>query len=85
MAYLTGAKVFDENDEDWACEVDYAPAEKYFNLPVNFVSQTWEQALNNVIGMLTAFANSNDFAQSAFEGRQALTVGFDDGNLHRIY
>ena len=85
-AYLTGAKRFDETDDDWACEADYAPIEKYFKLPVNFVrDKTWDQLLSDLIEILQAFVKSGEFAQSVFIERQALTVGFDDGNLHRIY
>jgi hypothetical protein len=29
--YLSGSKSFDPNDEDWPCDTDYLPAERYSN------------------------------------------------------
>ncbi len=30
-AYISGAEQYDENDDDWACESDFTPNEKYLH------------------------------------------------------
>jgi len=29
--YLTGSNEFDEEDDDWACSIDFEPKDKYFD------------------------------------------------------
>ena len=44
--YLIGSKVFDDNNDDWASNVDFAPQNKYLSLGQNGVS--WGVILEEV-------------------------------------
>ena len=80
MVYLTGAEIYDQDDDDWAGEIDYQPprANKYFLIPREFTKGLkWQGVLDLVVEWLKEYAASHP---GLFEGR-AVTAGFDDGKL----
>ena len=85
VAYLTGSREYDPEDDDWACRQDFVPAEKYFDLSGAFDGgATWHEVLHNVVGMVKRFLGSPEFPGSFLSGASAVTVGFDDGDLERV-
>lgn len=82
MVYITGAEIYDADDDDWAGEIDYQPirANKYLTLPpdaaaglkrakvLELVIDTLKQLVKNEPGRLL-FAN------------RVVTANFDDGDL----
>ena len=83
--YLIGSKEFDKNDDDWACNSDFEPKNKYFDLPSDYVfGKNWETVLNDSLSILTEYISSNEFNKSIFKDATAIAVGFDDGDLHRL-
>jgi hypothetical protein len=85
VAYLTGSREYDPEDDDWACRQDFVPAEKYFDLRDAFdAGAAWGEVLQIVVGMVKRFVESPEFSGSFLSGASAVTVGFDDGDLERV-
>ena len=85
MAYLTGSREYDPEDDGWACREDYVPDEKYFDLSEAFdTGANWREVLPNVVGMVKRFVESPEVAGTFLSGASAVTVGFDDGDLERV-
>jgi hypothetical protein len=83
--YLIGSNEFDENDSDWATNSDFEPKDKYFQLPAkDFKKLSWQQVLDQIESELKTFSKSAKFRNSFFSKAQAVTTGFDDGDLVRI-
>lgn len=81
--YVSGAKSFDPDNDDWACEKDYYPDGRY--LDVSFDKDGgWESMLTAAIGLITRYVESSEFRTSFLKNARAITVGFDDGDLKRI-
>ncbi|WP_420346006.1 hypothetical protein [Pelagibius sp.] len=84
-AYLTGARRFDPDDDDWACDEAFTPSERYFPLdrtPTG--SEDWGYVRQQVIEALKAFLVSDVGRHSFLAKAEAVTVGFDDGDLFRV-
>jgi len=85
MVYLTGAEVYDPDDDDWAGEIDYQPARKikYLLLPRGFSSGLkWKGVLELVVNSLKEIVEQ-DPGRILFSGR-AVTAGFEDGELSLV-
>jgi hypothetical protein len=83
-AYLAGAKRFDPDDDDWACDEDFAPEERYVPLPVRRREAGWERVREMVVEAVRGYLASKDAAGSFMAKAKAVTVGFDDGDLVRV-
>lgn len=84
--YLVGTDCFNEEDEDWATEVVFEPADKYFVLGKDFqAGKSWEEVLEKAEKMLFDYINSDAFRTSFLKNAQGIATGFDDGNLTIIY
>lgn len=84
-AHLTGATHFDPDDDDWACDEAFSPSERYF--PVDRAStgaEDWDGFRQEVVEALKAFLASDVGTRSFLAEAEALTVGFDDGDLIRV-
>jgi len=83
--YLTGAKEYDSEDDDWATEVDFEPTNKYLAIPPELTKQLdWMGVLELVENSLTIYLNSDSFTNSQLTNINVITTGFDDGDLTRI-
>lgn len=78
--YLIGSEEFDKDDEDWACNDDFEPQNKYLPLP-QYNDLGWEDVLNHVVEKVRNFMQSGLYATSFFTKAQGIGVGFDDGNI----
>jgi len=82
MVYITGAEVYDRDDDDWAGEIDYQPPRKikYLLLPREFTSGLkWKGVLELVANTIKELA-TNQPGRLLFAGR-VLTAGYDDHEL----
>lgn len=80
--YLTGAVEYDEDDDDWACDQDYEPAEKYLPLPTSEIGEMgWEEFRKEAIAAVSEYIHK--FPDSKMFDR-IVAAGFDDGDLERI-
>ena len=84
-AYLAGSTGFDEDDDDWACEADFSPAERYLKIPADYADDSsWQSILRQVVTDAEDFLQSEQAVASFFSRSRAVTVGFDGGDLTRI-
>lgn len=76
---LSGAEHYDETDDDWACDTDFEPKNRYLQVDSE---KGWEDFLHAVVTVVSDYLAAADDA-SGFKGRK-VAVGFDDGDLVRI-
>lgn len=82
MMYLIGSEIFDEKDENWACEVDYEPEYKYLDLNDSRLNDSdWKYVLDYSVKLISNYLKLNDSFLSKIEN---ITTGFDDGSLTRL-
>ncbi len=82
MMYLTGANHFDQDNENWACEIDFEPKYKYLSLNDSTLNDAkWEYVLDYSTKLIKSYLKNND---SFLNKTENITTGFDDGNLTRI-
>ncbi len=82
MMYLMGAEKYDENHDDWACDVDYEPKYKYLDLDDSDLNESsWEDVLGFSVSLISKYLNDNKSFLTKIEN---ITTGFDDGNLTKI-
>ncbi len=83
--YLIGSETFDEEDDDWATNVDFEPEEKYFELDSSLVKRKdWQEVLEITEKRVKEYLNSESLNNTIFKNAKAITTGFDDGDLLRI-
>jgi hypothetical protein len=82
-AYLIGADRYDAEDSDWACSESFTPSERYFPIPAAEFG-SWEQVQKEVVAAVRAFVQSPEGQRSFLAAAEAVTVGFDDGDLERV-
>ncbi|MCK5741666.1 MAG: hypothetical protein KAH48_05570 [Chlorobi bacterium] len=82
MIYLSGSIVFDAEDDDWACDEDYNPKEKYLGLTALSKNIDWEEIQNFVKESIEMFANS--FSNTFLHKAEYVSTGFDAGELIQI-
>jgi hypothetical protein len=78
--YLIGSTKYDSEDDDWACMEDYAPVERYLELPLT-ANGDWQsvetglvEALREIVSAVPSFLNNAEY----------VTAGFDDVVLVRV-
>lgn len=83
--YMCGSKEYDEEVDDWACDADYEPGEKYLILEgKGFESMAWETMQNQMVLSLKLILECGDESVRRFFGNRVLTTGFDEGNIIRM-
>jgi len=83
--YLMGTKVYDAEDSDWACKPNYFPADRFYDFPKEYAKgKDSEQIEKDVIDFAKKFSKTIQFKKSFLGKAEALTAGFDDGDLHVI-
>lgn len=82
--YLIGSKSYDENDDDWACDIDFEPPNKYLMLTHDDVqNMNWKEIQHEVTNIISKYISDKRNNISLFQNK-IVTIGFDDGNLERI-
>lgn len=80
--YLNGSQTFDEDDEDWATNMDFEPKQKYFSFGSEFLKdKNWQDILNYSEHLVQTYIASEEFKTSVFAQAKGIAVGFDDGEL----
>lgn len=85
-AYFMGARKYDENDSDWACDFgDFTPQNKYLDLSKTELKElSWDEVQNTIIEFSRKFMKTKAYENSFLQKAIAITIGFDDGDLIRI-
>ena len=83
--YLAGSREYDPGNDDWACQEDYSPTERYFELSPSYVcGKDWQQLEKDVIALVKGFLGSKPSPETFLANAMVVTAGFDDGELTRI-
>jgi hypothetical protein len=83
-AYLSGSTTFTETSNTWAIDPAYYPTNFFLDLDDRPTGDNWEACLA-VVKEAVSGALSNGLLQGTpLASALAVTVGFDDGDLHRI-
>ena len=78
--YMIGVKVYDENDDDWACEEDYTPHYKYHKIEDTAIRRMrWETVQAKVVAAVKSYMDNHP--DSLLFKHRKVAVGFDDGDL----
>jgi hypothetical protein len=83
VTYLIGSTEYDEEDPDWACNGDFVPKRKYFELSGS-ADADWQEIQTIVEAFVKQFISAPDCQASFLSTAQAITVGFDDGDLVKV-
>ena len=80
--YLVGSKVYDENDDDWACSADFQS--DYLTISNDECHGIdWNSFLDEVTAIVTNTLQVIASNASIFSNK-IITIGFDDGDLKRL-
>ena len=84
VMYLVGGFEYSEEDDDWACIDMPEKTYRYLRLPDSIQSASWEQVLEQSYATLKELESEGIFKHNMLRNAQALTTGFDDGELIKI-
>jgi hypothetical protein len=80
--YLVGSNDFDEDDDDWACNTDFEPKDKYLKL--GQAGTNWEEILSETKQNIQNYMQKPNYKNSFLDKAKAIATGFDEGDLYRI-
>ena len=84
QTYLVGTKNYDLENDDWACEEDFTPTERYLSLGTDSKKWNWEEIQSIVKTGIEKFIETRILPLTFVHKAEYLTTGFDDGDLKRI-
>lgn len=76
---LTGSRLYDPNDDDWACEDDFEPRERNCDSLQLCSKLPWEDVQNTVVEILKEL--KDELRDTSIFRVEHITVGFTDGEL----
>lgn len=82
--YLVGAHNYDTLNDDWACEEDFIPKEKYLSLGTYSKKWRWEEIQSIVKSGIEQFMETKIFPLTFVHKAEFITTGFDDGELQQV-
>jgi hypothetical protein len=87
--YISGSANFDEEDSDWACDLDYNPKYKYCDtIPIlNDLFEVKEEMfirIEKLYNVISEFVNKYLKENKTDLDAIKIAVGFDDGDLKII-
>ena len=84
QTYLVGTNNYDTENDDWACEEDFTPKEKYLSLGVDSKKWKWKEIQSIVKNGIEEFIETRISPLTFVHKAEYLTTGFDDGELLKI-
>ena len=81
---LIGCDEFDEQDQDWACSEIFTTEENLFIMEKRVAGKKWFEALDFSIKIVTEYLENGKNKDILLE-KQAVGIGFVDGDLYIIY
>ena len=85
MIHCIGSKIYDQENDDWACNEDFVPQKKYLKIPKELTeNKDWYEIQNMFGELFKKYLSSLDYEFSLLNKVEAITYGFDDGDLQKI-
>ncbi len=81
---LIGARWFDAEEEDWACDEIFSSGENLFCMSHNQVGSQWQQGLKVAIDLVSEYLDSGRYS-STLKDSLGVGVGFVGGNIELVY
>lgn len=83
--YLTGSMEYDIEDDDWACNEDFVPNNRYLEFNEEEISNLdWEDFQNLMVESLKNIIDSKEISEYKILNIDNITTGFDDGELVKV-
>ncbi|MCT4665900.1 MAG: hypothetical protein N4A45_11765 [Flavobacteriales bacterium] len=82
--YLVGAFEYSEDNDDWACLEPPTKSYRYLELPKNIQNASPKTILNLCKGVFVEMEQEGVFNKTLLKNAQAITTGFNDGELIKI-
>ncbi|WP_321387817.1 hypothetical protein [uncultured Enterococcus sp.] len=76
---LIGSKIYNPEDDDWACEEDFIPTERTCQGITFDDNQTWQEILSMVYSIIEEL--STELSELELLRVPHITTGFSDGDL----
>jgi hypothetical protein len=84
QADVIGAMHYDPDDRDWACKEAFASESRFFDLPHAEVGSRWQDVQQLVFRFVADYIRTAP-SSSPLRSVTAVTVGFVDGELERVW
>lgn len=84
QTYIVGTNNYDTENDDWACEEDFTPKEKYLSLGAGSEKWNWQEIQSIVKNGIEEFIETRISPLTFVHKAEYLTTGFDDGELLKI-
>lgn len=82
---LIGAERFDADDSEWVCDEVWEADPRGIDIPVDFSGPDWEPCLAKVRREIEAALETVGPVSATLKSRQAVAVGFVDGDLELVW
>ncbi len=82
---VIGSESYNEEDSDWACDEAFRPKIPSLDLPESEVGSDWEAVLEASKQIVSAYLERPSTGATVLKKATAITVGFVDGDLYRIW
>jgi hypothetical protein len=82
---IIGAKRFDLNDEDWACDEIWKPKQRKIFIPISYSGENWEECLEKMKNLVLKILELDKSSAQKLKSREGIGIGFVDGNLEIIW
>lgn len=83
--YLTGSNEYDAAADDWACNEDFVPNNRYLEFDQKEVSMLdWKEFLNLIVDSLRNIISLENYSEYKILNVANITSGFDDGDLVKL-
>lgn len=83
--YLMGSMEYDIEDDDWACNEDFVPNNRYLEFNEEEISNLdWENFQNLMVESLKNIIDSKEISEYKILNIDNITTGFDDGELVKV-
>ena len=81
---LVGSCEFDREDEDWACEETFVPAQREMNIPTDVCDGQWDECLQIMKSKIEKYIHMDRPGAIVLTKSKGVGIGFVDGNLEYI-
>lgn len=82
---LIGAATFDPTNSDWACDEVWEPPVRQFLIPLAYSGAHWSECLGRMTTLVEHKLRDPGTVSQQLRSRQAVAVGFVDGELIVIW